>query len=210
MKIPQISVFVENKPGHLNVPCRLLADAGISMVTLSLADTQQFGVLRLIVRQWQRAREVLEAAQLVVAVTEVLAIEVPDQPGGLADLLDIFQQAGINVGGWIEQGITYDAWNPVDRFNGPMCINDRSGEYQLNQAWLYFVRPTKTDGCGFDIGGRIDAPIESRSTEVSIPCDDWSGVPSCRFAGRIALTSEDEEIRKMTSPAEMRDEGRSS
>lgn len=97
MKIPQISVFVENKPGHLNIPCRLLAQAGINIVTLSVADVQQFGVLRLIVRQWQRAKEVLEAAGLAVAVTEVLAVEVPDQPGGLADLLDIFHQAGINV-----------------------------------------------------------------------------------------------------------------
>lgn len=97
MKIPQLSVFVENQPGHLIVPCRLLADAGINIVTLSLADTQKFGILRIIVRQWQRAREVLEAAGLVVAVTEVLAIEVPDHPGGLADLLDIFQLSGINV-----------------------------------------------------------------------------------------------------------------
>jgi hypothetical protein len=97
MKIPQLSVFVENKPGHLIVPCRLLAEAGISIVTLSLADTQKFGVLRLIVRQWQRAKEVLEAGGLVVNVTEVLAIEVPDRPGGLAELLDVFEHAGINV-----------------------------------------------------------------------------------------------------------------
>ena len=67
-----------------------------------------------------------------------------------------FQTHGIDMGGWVEQGITYDGWNPVDRFNGPVVTNDRSGEYQLNQAWLYFVRPTKTDGCGWDIGGRID------------------------------------------------------
>ena len=97
MRISQISVFVKNKPGHLNVPCRLLAQAGINIVTLSLADSQQFGVLRLIVRHWQRAQEVLQAGGLSVAVTEVLAVEVPDQPGGLADLLDIFQHAGINV-----------------------------------------------------------------------------------------------------------------
>jgi len=97
MRIPQLSLFIDNKPGHLIVPCRLLADAGINIVTLSLADTKQFGVLRLIVREWQRAREVLEAAGLVVAVTEVLAIEVQDRPGGLAELLAIFEEAGINV-----------------------------------------------------------------------------------------------------------------
>jgi hypothetical protein len=97
MRIPQISLFLENKPGQLRIPCKLLADAGVNVVTLSLADTKQFGILHLIVREWQRAREVLEAAGLVVAVTEVLAIEVADRPGGLVELLGIFEQAGINV-----------------------------------------------------------------------------------------------------------------
>jgi len=97
MRIPQLSLFLENKPGHLIAPCKVLAEAGINIVTLALADTQQFGVLRLIVREWQRAREVLEAAGLVVAVTEVLAVEVVDRPGGLAELLGIFDEAGINV-----------------------------------------------------------------------------------------------------------------
>jgi hypothetical protein len=97
MRIPQLSLFIENKPGHLIAPCRLLAEAGISIVTLSLADTKQFGILRLIVREWQRAKEVLEAAGLVVAVTEVLAVEVHDRPGGLVELLSLFGQAGLNV-----------------------------------------------------------------------------------------------------------------
>ena len=97
MRIPQLSIFVENQPGHVAAPCKLLADAGINLVTLALSDTQQFGILRLIVREWQRAREVLQAAGFVVAVTEVLAIEVADRPGGLVELLDVFSQAGINV-----------------------------------------------------------------------------------------------------------------
>lgn len=97
MRIPQLSLFVENKPGHLIGPCKLLADAGINLVTLALSETEQFGILRLIVREWQRAREVLEQAGFVVAVTEVLAIEVPDRPGGLVELLSVFTQAGINV-----------------------------------------------------------------------------------------------------------------
>jgi hypothetical protein len=97
MKIPQLSLFVENKPGHLVAPCRLLADAGINIVTLSLADTKDFGILRLIVREWQRARDVLEAAGMTVAVTDVLAIEVVDRPGGLIELLGVFEKAGINV-----------------------------------------------------------------------------------------------------------------
>jgi hypothetical protein len=68
----------------------------------------------------------------------------------------LLQKLGIDMSGWVQQGITFNAWNPVDRFNGPVYTNDRSGEYMLNQAWLAFVRPTKTDGDGWDIGGRID------------------------------------------------------
>jgi hypothetical protein len=97
MRIPQLSLFLENKPGHMVTPCRLLADAGINIVTLSLADSQQFGVLRLIVREWKRAKDVLEEAGWVVAVTDVLAIEVADQPGGLVELLTLFEKGGINV-----------------------------------------------------------------------------------------------------------------
>ncbi|MGA2034071.1 MAG: ACT domain-containing protein [Thermoguttaceae bacterium] len=97
MKIQQVSVFVENKPGRLRAACDVLAGAGINIVTLSLADTQQYGILRLIVRQWQRAREVLEGAGFVVKITEVLAVEVADHPGGLNEVLRVIEQAGVNV-----------------------------------------------------------------------------------------------------------------
>lgn len=97
MKIHQLSVFVENSPGHLRAPCQALADAGISLETLSLADTKQYGILRLIIRDWQRAKAILDAAGFVTNVVEVLAIEVSDQPGGLADVLRVIEQAGINV-----------------------------------------------------------------------------------------------------------------
>lgn len=62
----------------------------------------------------------------------------------------------IKTGGWIQQGITFNAWNPQDRFNGPVTTNDRHSEYMLNQFWLFFDRPTQTDGEGFDWGGRVD------------------------------------------------------
>jgi hypothetical protein len=97
MKLHQLSVFVENSPGHLRAPCQALADAGINLATLSLADTQQYGILRLIIRDWQRAKGVLEAAGFVVNVTEVVAVEVPDCPGGLAGVLKAIEQADINV-----------------------------------------------------------------------------------------------------------------
>jgi hypothetical protein len=97
MKIHQLSVFVENSPGHLRAPCQVLADAGISLATLSLADTKQYGILRLIIRDWQQAKALLDAAGFVTNVTEVLAIEVSDHPGGLADVLLVIEQAKINV-----------------------------------------------------------------------------------------------------------------
>jgi len=97
MKIHQLSVFVANQPGHLRAPCQVLADAGINLETLSLADTQQYGILRLIVRDWQQAKEVLEAAEFVVKVTDVLAVKIPNRPGGLADVLKIIDEAGINI-----------------------------------------------------------------------------------------------------------------
>ena len=97
MKIHQLSMFLENKPGRLSEPCRLLADAGINIVTLSLADTQQFGILRIIVHECEQARKVLEGAGCVVNITEVVATEVEDKPGGLAKILEVIEQAKVNI-----------------------------------------------------------------------------------------------------------------
>jgi hypothetical protein len=97
MKIHQLSLFLENKPGRLSEPCKTLAAAGINILTLSLADTQQFGILRLIVRDWQKAKAVLEKAGCVVNMTEVVAIEVEDKPGGLARVLDVIEDGKINI-----------------------------------------------------------------------------------------------------------------
>ena len=97
MNIHQISLFLENKPGHLNAICRTLAEANINIVTLSLADTQQFGIVRLIVEEWQRAQQVLEAAGYVVNVREVVAATVRDEPGGMMQILDVIQAAGVNI-----------------------------------------------------------------------------------------------------------------
>jgi hypothetical protein len=87
MKIQQLSIFAENKPGHLAGPCRLLAEQGVDIRALSVADTQRFGILRLIVNDAAKATKVLETAGHVVKTTEVLAVEVADQPGGLAQVL---------------------------------------------------------------------------------------------------------------------------
>ena len=97
MKIHQLSLFLENQPGQMIEPCRLLARAGINIRTLSLADTRQFGILRVIVSDWKNAAALLENAGYVVNVTEVVAIEVGDRPGGLADLMAVFENTGINI-----------------------------------------------------------------------------------------------------------------
>jgi hypothetical protein len=97
MKILQLSLFAENKPGHLFAPCRLLADHGINLKCLSLADTQKFGILRILVSEPERAMQVLQAAGHVVKTTEVLAIEVPNQPGGLVGVLSALEGSSVNI-----------------------------------------------------------------------------------------------------------------
>jgi hypothetical protein len=95
MKLHQLSLFLENQPGQITEPCRTLAAAGIDIRTLSLADTERFGILRLIVSDWRKAAVVLEEAGYVVNVTEVVAIEVADRPGGVTEIMESLD--GINV-----------------------------------------------------------------------------------------------------------------
>ena len=95
MKITQLSLFVENRPGALKDICNVLKENNINISTLSLADTQSFGILRLLVKEHDRAKDVLEKAGFVVKVTEVLAIPVSNCPGGLAQLLDTLQDCQV-------------------------------------------------------------------------------------------------------------------
>ncbi|MBP7935390.1 MAG: amino acid-binding protein [Phycisphaerae bacterium] len=97
MKIQQLSLFLENKPRTLRVPTKVLADAGINILTMSLADTEQFGILRLIVQDAPKAKAVLEKAGCVVNLTEVIAVEVPDRPGGLDGVLAVIEQSELNI-----------------------------------------------------------------------------------------------------------------
>lgn len=97
MKIHQLSLFLENKPGQMIGPCRILARGGINIRMLTLADTEQFGILRVIVADWQKALHLLQAAGYVVNVTEVLAVEVADRPGGLAEVLELFEKSEVNI-----------------------------------------------------------------------------------------------------------------
>jgi len=97
MKLKQLSVFLENKPGRLRELCSLLADNGINIITLSLADTEQFGILRLIVKDYDKAKSILDEKGFVAKLTDVIAVEVNDQPGGLSKILEIELKSGISV-----------------------------------------------------------------------------------------------------------------
>jgi hypothetical protein len=97
MRVEQISVFLENKAGRLAEVTRLLADTGINIRALSLADTSDFGILRLIVSDNDKAKEVLAQNGFTVGKTDVVAVEVEDRPGGLYKILDILFRASINV-----------------------------------------------------------------------------------------------------------------
>ncbi len=97
MKVEQISIFLENKSGRLADVSGVLAEAGINIRALSLADTTDFGILRLIVNDTEKAKTVLKEKGFTVGKTEVIAVEVSDRPGGLAELLNAIQKEGINV-----------------------------------------------------------------------------------------------------------------
>ena len=97
MKLKQLSLFLENQPGALSRPVRLLAKARFNILTLAIADAHQFGILRLILRDWEKAKKLLEKNGFVVKVTDMVAVEVSDQPGGLAKILDVVEKAGLNV-----------------------------------------------------------------------------------------------------------------
>lgn len=97
MKVEQISVFLENKPGTLEDATRVLKEANINIRTLSVAETVDFGILRLIVNDVEKANKVLKDNGFRVSKTPVVAVEVPDTPGGLHNIMAVVSKEGINV-----------------------------------------------------------------------------------------------------------------
>ncbi len=97
MEVQQISVFLENESGRLAEVADVLARNGINIRTLSLADMAEFGILRLIVDDTDKARRVLKDGGFTVSKTEVIAVAVPDRPGGLRAILAALDGKGINV-----------------------------------------------------------------------------------------------------------------
>ncbi|SBV94439.1 ACT domain protein [uncultured delta proteobacterium] len=97
MKIEQLSIFLENKAGRLAEVTDVLAKACINIRALSLADTSDFGILRLIVNDHETAKTALKSAGFTVGLTSVVAVEVPHVPGGLNAILQMLGKKGINV-----------------------------------------------------------------------------------------------------------------
>ncbi len=97
MQSEQISIFLENKAGRLSEVTGILSQNHVNIRALAVADTTDFGVLRLIVDNNSKAEEVLRNAGFTVRKTKVVAVEVKDQPGGLHSILDMLYRAGINV-----------------------------------------------------------------------------------------------------------------
>jgi len=95
--VMQLTVFLENSPGRLAGLTRALGNADVNMRALMVADTADFGVVRIICDRPDTAKRALEAAGFSVSVTDVVAVEVPDRPGGLADVLEVIGSAGANV-----------------------------------------------------------------------------------------------------------------
>ncbi len=95
--VRQISVFVDNKPNQLTGVMKLLKESGINIRALSIADTKDFGILRMIVNDTEKACDTLRDASYAVTVTEIIAISIPDSPGQLSRVLDILGGEGVNL-----------------------------------------------------------------------------------------------------------------
>ena len=97
MSVKQISVFIENKKGKLAEATRYIADHNVNLKALSIADTQDFGILRIICENPKEAQEVLKEGGYITTMTDVLAAAISDEPGSLATILEVLSEAGIEV-----------------------------------------------------------------------------------------------------------------
>ena len=97
MSVKQISIFIENKPGALAEVTKFIAESKINLKALSIADTQEFGILRIITDNPDNARELLKNEGYTVTATSVLAVELSDTPGSMASILAVLSDAGVSV-----------------------------------------------------------------------------------------------------------------
>ena len=97
MNVTQLSAFVANKPGHLQRVLKVLADENINIITLTIAETSDFGILRMIVNDPEKGYRALKNNNITSSVTDVLALEIEDTPGSLYNALDVFARMDLNI-----------------------------------------------------------------------------------------------------------------
>ena len=97
MLIKQVSVFLENKQGRLAEVTGILAKDKINIKALSMAESRDFGILRLVVNDWNKCVDVLKKHQFIVRTTDVVGVEIDDNPGGLCLVMDTIEQQGVNI-----------------------------------------------------------------------------------------------------------------
>ncbi len=97
MKVKQLSVFVENQPGRLAAVAKAMGGAGVNILAMTIAETREFGVVRMIVPDYEKGLKILKDAGFTVTTTEVLAIEIRDQPGKLGQVMDAFEEHNLNI-----------------------------------------------------------------------------------------------------------------
>lgn len=97
MLVKQLSVFMENRPGRLYKLTHALGEEGIDFVTLSIADTKDFGIVRFIARDNEKAYEILKRKGFTVGITELIGVEVEDKPNSLAEVIALIEAANINI-----------------------------------------------------------------------------------------------------------------
>lgn len=95
--IKQITVFIQNKIGRIAAITRLLYENGLNLRAISIADTEDFGILRILVDDQKKAEEVLTEKNVIVEVTDVVVVAVPDRPGGLSKILDLLNDKEISI-----------------------------------------------------------------------------------------------------------------
>jgi hypothetical protein len=120
MKITQISVFLENRKGRLYDVCALLGRNKVNIRALTIAETPEFGILRVIVDKPEEAKKLLKENDFVANITDIVAAEVPDKPGGLAEILKVLNDNGVNIEymyGFVER--TTEKAMMVFRFEDP-------------------------------------------------------------------------------------------
>ena len=127
----QLSVFLENEPGKLSEVLTRLAEVGINLATMSLAETERFGIARMIADAPEAGAAALTDLGVTTQIVDVLAVEVPNRPGGLSELLTVFADSGVNVryvyaemGGSAERAVLIMRLDPLDQ---AVALLERAG-----------------------------------------------------------------------------------